>query len=123
MGTPTVYRLLGASLLPYRKQHAAMVLYEAKDERVSLIVAPSSTAAVAGGDVTRAQNLVFHFFSVNSSRVVTWTAHGTAYALVSSLSVAADRACLVCHQQMPDSSLFGVGDKRRWLDHPRRVGN
>jgi hypothetical protein len=59
-----VYRLIGASLLPYRKHQAAIVLYEAKDGRVSLIVAPSSAAAVAGGDVARAQNLVFHFFNV-----------------------------------------------------------
>jgi anti-sigma factor RsiW len=122
-GRPTVYRLIGASLLPYRKHQAAIVIYEAQDELVSLIVAPSSAAAVAGGDVTRAQNLVFHFFSVDSLRVVTWTSHGTAYALVSSLSVAADRACLVCHQQMTDRFLFGTGDKRRWLEHPRRVGN
>jgi anti-sigma factor RsiW len=123
LGTPTVYRLIGASLLPYRKHRAAVVVYEGKDERVSLVVAPSSAAAVAEGDVIRAQDLVFHFFSVSSLRVVTWTSHGTAYALVSSLSVASDRACLVCHQRMNDSSLFGTGDKRRWLEHPRRVGN
>jgi anti-sigma factor RsiW len=122
-GKQNMYQLIGASLLPYGQHQAAMVIYEAKGERVSLLVAPSSTAAVAGGDVSRAQNLVFHFFSVNNLRVVTWTSHGTAYALVSSLSVAADRACLVCHQQMTDSSLFGTGDKRRWLEHPRRVGN
>jgi anti-sigma factor RsiW len=122
-GTPAVYRLVGASLLPYRKHQAVVAVYEGKDERVSLIVAPSSAAAVAGGDVIRAQNLVFHFFIVNSLRVVTWTSHGTAYALVSSLSVASDRACLACHQRMTDSSLFGAGDKRRWLEHPRRVGN
>jgi len=123
LGTPTVYRLIGASLLPYQKQQAAIVVYEGKDERVSLIVAPSSAAEVAGGDVSRAQNLVLHFFSVSSLRVVTWASHGTAYALVSSLSVASDRACLVCHQNMTDSTLFGTGDKRRWLEHPRRVGN
>ena len=123
LGRPAVYRLIGASLLPYRKHHAAIVVYEGKEGRVSLVVAPSSAAAVAGGDALRAQNLVFHFFNVNSLRVVTWTSHGTAYALVSSSSVAADRACLVCHQHMTDSSLFGAGDKRRWLEHSRRVGN
>jgi hypothetical protein len=39
--------------MPYRKEQAAAVIYKAKDETVSLLVAPNSAASVAGGDEVR----------------------------------------------------------------------
>jgi anti-sigma factor RsiW len=105
-GSNPLYRLAGARQLNYRGQHAALVIYEAPREKISLLVASNTCAAIAGGDEVRAGNLVFHYFNREHFKVITWSNHGLSYALVSSISASARESCLVCHQNMADRNVF-----------------
>ena len=104
-GSP-LYRLTGARLVSYRGHNAALVIYETQREKISLLVASNEYAAIAGGDEVRSGNLVFHYFSREKFKVITWDNHGLSYALVSSLSASARESCLVCHQNMVDRDVF-----------------
>jgi anti-sigma factor RsiW len=104
-GNP-VYRLAGARLVSYREHDAALVIYETQREKISLLVASNRYAAIAGGDEVRSGNLVFHYFSRDKFKVITWSNHGLSYALVSSLSASARESCLVCHQNLADRDVF-----------------
>ena len=101
-----VYRLTGATLVNYKGSPAALVTYETQKDKISLLVDSSSSAVVAGGDEVRVGKLTFHYFNNSGFRVITWTNHGLAYALVSSVSGPAGASCLVCHQNMADRSNF-----------------
>jgi anti-sigma factor RsiW len=101
-----VYRLAGARLVSYRGHDAALVVYETQREKISLLVASNMYAAIAGGDEVLSGNLVFHYFSRDKFKVITWSNHGLSYALVSSLSASARQSCLVCHQNMADRDAY-----------------
>jgi mycothiol system anti-sigma-R factor len=101
-----VYRLTGASLVNFKGSPAALVTYEGQNDKISLLVDSSKTAIVAGGDEVRVGKLTFHYHNDSGFGVVTWTVHGLSYALVSSVSGPARTSCLVCHQNMADSSNF-----------------
>ena len=83
------YRLAGARQVSYRGHNAALVIYETQKEKISLLVASNKCAAIAGGDEVRSGNLLFHYFSREKLKVITWSNHGLSYALVSSLSASA----------------------------------
>jgi hypothetical protein len=106
-GKPT-YQLTGAALVSYRGKPTAFVTYATKKEKISLMVASNSSAEVAGGDQVRFGELTFHYYNDSGLRVITWSNHGLSYALVSSVSGPARASCLVCHQNMSDSSNFKV---------------
>jgi anti-sigma factor RsiW len=101
-----VYWLAGASLVSYKGSPAALVAYETPTEKISLLVASSKYAVVAGGEEVRSGSLTFHYRSGANSEVVTWTNHGLAYALGSPLTGSPQHSCLVCHQNMADQNLF-----------------
>jgi anti-sigma factor RsiW len=105
-GNP-LYRLSGARLVTYGGHNAALVIYETQREKISLLVASNQSAAIAGGVEVRSGKLVFHYFSRETFKVITWSNHGLSYALVSSLSASARDSCLVCHQKMEDLDAFG----------------
>jgi anti-sigma factor RsiW len=108
-GKPT-YRLLGARLVSYKGTQAGLVTYEVPQrESISLMVASSNHAVVAGGVEVRAGNLVFHHRVKHGFQVITWSNHGLAYALVSKASGSAYGSCLICHQNMPDRDAFRPG--------------
>jgi anti-sigma factor RsiW len=97
------YKIVGARLLSLKGLTAALVMYENRtepQERVSLLIAPSSSAVVAGGEEIRSGHLLFHAFKSGGFRVITWNVHGLSYALVSSISGSAQQSCLVCHQDV-----------------------
>jgi mycothiol system anti-sigma-R factor len=102
------YRLTGAAQVSYKGNPAALVTYETQNEKISLLVASNSSAAVAGGDEIRFGELTFHYHNESGFRVITWSNHGLSYALVSSVSGPAQTSCLVCHQSMADRSNFKV---------------
>src|ERR1700675_1937519 len=104
-GNP-VYRLAGARLISHRGHDAALVIYETQRETISLLVASNKYAAIASGDEVRSGNLVFHYFSREKFKVITWSNHGLSYALVSSLSASARQSCLICHQKITDRDVF-----------------
>jgi mycothiol system anti-sigma-R factor len=103
------YRLIGAGLVNYRGNKAALVTYEKAGGKISLLVASSKAAPVAGGDEVRFGDLTFHYRTDNGFKVITWSNHGLSYALVSSVSGSARESCLVCHQSMADHHTFGPG--------------
>lgn len=103
--TPT-YQLAGASLVSYRGNPAALVVYEKQKERISLLVASSQSAVVAGGEAVRSGELTFHYRTDQGLKVITWSNHGLSYALVSSVSGSARESCMVCHQSMADHQNF-----------------
>ena len=100
------YKLTGAALVSYKQNPAALVTYEGQTGKISLLVASSNSAVVAGGDEVRYGKLTFHYHNESSFRVITWTNHGLSYALVSSVSGPARASCLICHQNMADHSDF-----------------
>jgi anti-sigma factor RsiW len=105
-GDTPAYQLIGASLVNYRGNPVALVTYQKKNERISLLVASSSSAPVAGGDQVHFADLTFHYRTDDGFKVITWTNHGLSYALVSSVSGSARESCLVCHQNMSDHQTF-----------------
>jgi len=108
-GSIPTYQLAGASLVSYRGSPAALVVYEKQKERISLLVASSQSAAVAGGDEVLSGTLTFHYRTDQGFKVVTWSNHGLSYALVSSVSGSARESCMVCHQSMADHQNFRPG--------------
>jgi anti-sigma factor RsiW len=100
------YRLTGASLVNYHGNPVALVTYEKGTEKISLLVASSNSAPVAGGDQVHYADLTFHYRTDEGFKVITWTNHGLSYALVSSVSGSARESCLVCHQDMADHPTF-----------------
>lgn len=105
-GSIPIYQLEGASLVSYRGSPAALVIYDKQRERISLLVASTQSAVVAGGDEVRSGALTFHYRTDKGFKVVTWSNHGLAYALVSSVSGSARESCMVCHQSMADHQKF-----------------
>jgi mycothiol system anti-sigma-R factor len=101
-----VYWLTGARLVSYKGSPAALVAYETPTEKISLLIASSRSAVVAGGEEVRSGSLTFHYRSDANSEVITWTNHDLAYALVSPLTGSPQHSCLVCHQDMADQNLF-----------------
>ena len=101
-----LYRLAGARLVSYRGQNAALVIYETQSKKISLLVASTKSATIAGGDEVRSGNLLFHYFSRDKFQVITWSNHGLAYALVSSVLVSGRESCLVCHQNLADRDAY-----------------
>ena len=108
-GAPT-YRLIGARVVEYRESKAGLVTYEAPQHNpISLLVASSDYAAVAGGVEVRAGTLVFHHRIDSGFQVITWSNHGLSYALVSRAAGSARGSCMVCHQSMGDRDRFRSG--------------
>jgi anti-sigma factor RsiW len=101
-----VYWLTGASLVSYKGSPAALVGYETPTEKISLVIASSRSAVVAGGQQVCSGGLSFHYRSDANFQVITWTNHGLAYALVSSSTDSPQHSCLVCHQDMADQGRF-----------------
>jgi ribose 1,5-bisphosphokinase PhnN len=85
------------------------VTYEKAGGKISLLVASSKAAPVAGGDEVHFGDLTFHYRTENGFKVITWSNHGLSYALVSSVSGSARDSCLVCHQNMADRQTFRPG--------------
>ena len=101
-----VYWLTGARLVSYKGSPAALVGYETPTEKISLVIASSRSAVVAGGQQVRSGGLSFHYRSGANFQVITWTNHGLTYALVSSSTDSPQHSCLVCHQDMADQNPF-----------------
>jgi anti-sigma factor RsiW len=100
------YKITGARLVKFKSSEAALVTYETQKEKISLLVASSRYAVVAGGDEVQFGDLIFHYLSEGQFKVITWSNHGLSYALVSSISGSARQSCMVCHQNLADRDGF-----------------
>jgi anti-sigma factor RsiW len=101
-----VYWLTGARLVSYKGTAAALVGYEMPTGKISLLIASSRSAIVAGGQEVGSGGLSFHYRRGANFQVITWANHGLTYALVSSSTDSPQHSCLVCHQDMADQNLF-----------------
>jgi hypothetical protein len=90
----------------YKGSPAALVAYETPTEKISLLIASSKSAVIAGGEEVHSGALTFHYRNGAKSQVITWTNHGITYALVSSLTGSPQHSCLVCHQDTADQNHF-----------------
>ena len=95
------FMLAGARIVELSRGRGIMVVYHRKEQTASLLIAPASTAVVAGGDEVQDGQLLFHYRNHAGFNVITWSNHGLAYALVSSVSRPARQSCLVCHGSLP----------------------
>jgi len=103
-------RLEGARLVQVGGKTAAFIAYQVPTAQrpmaaVSLIVAPDSVAVASGGVVVDFKKVSFHYATVESYKVVTWSLHGLTYALVSQEGNRTQRSCMVCHSAMRDRDL------------------
>jgi anti-sigma factor RsiW len=105
-GEEQAYRLVGGRLVSYKGEHAALVAYQVKQQRVSLLVASSRSAAAAGGEEVPFGGIVFHYNKRATLNIIVWSNRGLTYALVSSLPGYGRQSCLVCHQDMGDGARF-----------------
>lgn len=103
---PAAYQLTGASILNSKKGKVALVVYEMQTRTISLVVAPSDSAIISGGEEVHFGKLTFHYHSIGNLQAITWSNHGLAYALVSPQSGPAQQSCLVCHQSMANLGKF-----------------
>jgi mycothiol system anti-sigma-R factor len=105
-GHPQVCRLAGGLLVNYKGGYVALVAYQMKQEKISLLVSSSRSAVAAGGEEVSSGGIVFHYRRQASFNIITWSNHGLTYALVSSLPGSGRPSCLVCHQDMEDGANF-----------------
>ena len=103
-----LYRLEGGRLVALDDDYAAHVAYRMAGEAISLLVTTAAHVTPSGGEVVSLGRLRFHVQAVAGLNVISWSDKGLTYALVSDLTVAGSRSCLVCHK-----SLEGAGR----LDH------
>jgi anti-sigma factor RsiW len=105
-----VYTLMGATLVNYKGNNAALVTYNTvRKDPISLLVTSSKLAVVAGGDEVHSGALTFHYHTNEGFKVITWISGSLAYALVSNVSGSPRASCLVCHQSMVDRDVFKAG--------------
>jgi anti-sigma factor RsiW len=104
-GEERPYRLQGARLLRVGDRTAAYIAYQMQAGPVSLVVAPDSVAVASGGVRVDFKKVSFHYSTVKSYKVVTWSVHGLTYALVSQEGNSTQRSCMVCHSAMRDRDL------------------
>jgi anti-sigma factor RsiW len=105
-GEERPYRLQGARLLQVSgKTTAVYVAYQMQKGAAGLIITPSSVASASGGVEVDFKKVSFHYAMVEGYKVVTWSAHGLTYALVSQEGNDTQRSCMVCHSAMRDRDL------------------
>jgi anti-sigma factor RsiW len=103
-----IYKLVGGRLVNYRGGYAALVAYQAKQEKISLLVTSTQAAPAAGGEEVDSGGIAFHYSKQANFNVIAWSNHGLTYALVSSLPGSGRQSCLVCHQSMADGDNFSL---------------
>jgi anti-sigma factor RsiW len=109
-GEERLYDLQGAQLVRLGDKPAAFIAYQVTMPKLqtaaaSLIVTPDSVASASGGIEVDFKKVSFHYLTVDGYKVVTWTAKGLTYALVSEEGNSTQRSCMVCHSAMKDRDL------------------
>ncbi|HTF65241.1 MAG TPA: hypothetical protein VK638_21420 [Edaphobacter sp.] len=103
-----IYRLTGGRLVNYKNGYAALIAYQMKGQKISLLVSSSESAVAAGGEEVLSGGILFHYRKQASFNVITWSNLGLTYALVSSFPGSGRQSCFVCHQNMADGGHFSA---------------
>jgi hypothetical protein len=56
-----IYRLTGGRLVNYKNGYAALIAYQMKRQKISLLVSSSRSAVAAGGDEVLSAGILFHY--------------------------------------------------------------
>jgi len=104
-GDERPYQLEGARFVQLGNTRAAYIAYRVQSGPVSMIVTPDSVTVASGGVEASFPKVTFHYAMVEQHRVVTWTAHGLTYALVSQEGSHSQQSCMVCHSALRDRDL------------------
>ena len=104
-GEQRPFMLQGARLVQISGKTAALIAYQMQTGPVSLMVATDSLAVASGGVEVNFKKVSFHYTTVDSYKVVTWSVHGLTYALVSQEGNSTQESCMVCHSAMGDRDL------------------
>jgi anti-sigma factor RsiW len=104
-GEQRPYHLEGARLVQVGSKTAAYIAYQGQQSAASLMVTPDSVAVASGGVELDFKKVSFHYAMVEGYKVVTWSAHGLTYALVSEEGKSTQQSCMVCHSAMRDRDL------------------
>ena len=101
-------RLNGGRLVNYKGGFAALVAYQMRQEKISLLVSSGRSAVAAGGEEVASGRLIFHYSKKATFNIDTWSNHGLTYALDSPLAGSGRLSCMVCHQDMPTGDHFSA---------------
>jgi len=104
-GEERPYRLEGARLVPAGGTMATYIAYQMREGPAGLIVMPDSVAVASGGVEANFKKVSFHYTMAGRYKVVTWSAHGLTYALVSEEGNDTQRSCMICHSAIRDRDL------------------
>jgi len=109
-GEERPYDLEGAQIVRLGDKPAAFIAYQVKMPNLhtaaaSLIVTPDTVALASGGIEVAFKKVSFHYLTVEGYKVVTWSAKGRTYALVSEEGNGTQRSCMICHSAMKDRDL------------------
>jgi len=104
-GEERPYLLEGARLMQVRGKTAVFIAYKVQKLPASLMVIPDSVAVASGGVEANFKKVSFHYAMIEGYKVVTWSAHGLTYALVSEEGNSTQRSCMICHSAMRDRDL------------------
>ncbi len=104
-GEERPYRLEGARLVTVAGKPAVYIAYKLQSGPASLTVTPDSVAVASGGVKAEYKQVTFHYRTVEGYKVVTWSLHGSTYALVSQEGNGTQRSCMICHSAMRDRDL------------------
>lgn len=120
-GNQQPYRLEGARLVQVGGKKAAYIAYQMRAGPASLVVTPESVAVASGGVEVDFEKVSFHYRMVSGYKVVTWSAKGLTYALVSEEGTKTQQSCMVCHSAMRDRDVSQIPtplhDKGNAADH------
>ena len=105
-GQENRYEIRGARLVGFNGDYAAYVAYRMDRQPISLVITSTSVARPGGGDTISARGIAFHFETIDSLKVVTWSHRNLTYALVSNLKERGQRSCMVCHQDAEDENFI-----------------
>ena len=101
-GQDNRYEIKGARLVGFNGDYAAFVAYQMDRQPISLVITSTSVATPAGGEAITSKGIAFHFETIDSLKVVTWSHRDLTYALVSNLTERGQKSCMVCHQGAKD---------------------
>lgn len=105
-GQEKLYRLEGARLVGFKSDYAAYVAYQMNERPISLVVTSDTVARASGGEGIASQGITFHYDSIDSLKVITWSDKGLTYALVSDFEERGQQSCVVCHAGAKDRELI-----------------
>jgi anti-sigma factor RsiW len=111
LGHAPLYQLVGGRLVDSRRGRAALVTYQMRHDKISLLVTSIDDAVAYGGEEVDSGGIAFHYNQRDNFHVITWSNHGLTYALVSSLPGSGRQACMVCHESMGNGDQLDLRSK------------